>query len=502
MKRDKEGMHKIVILLLLLFFCPLSTPAQENLFAALSGTDTLRISLHESILTALENNPVFALQRFEPEIVAAAVEIERAQFDPNLNASVSRVESKSQRFLGTRPEPVELSGVRSQYEIGLSTMLPTGTTLSADISMSSSLSSLYTDQYSGYLGVTVAQSLLQGAGLGANLARLRQADLDAQLSREELKATAQNLVADVEKAYWALYMAAQEIRIQQQSLDLAERQLDESRERVAVGKLPELELAAVHAEAALRREALIDARSRYEQARLAFLFLLNPDTPTIWQTVPQLTDPPFIPVDTLASADVHQELGLTYRADLKRAQVQLKKGELEVQRTRNGLLPRLDFFITAGRSTYAKTFREGIPDYQSPFSDVSAGLSFSFPVINRQARAEASRARWTRDQFEHALENMQRLVQWDVRSAHIEALRSREQIRATAVTRELQEQKLAAEQEKFRVGKSTNFLVLQAQRDLTASLLDEARAKVAYLNALIDLYHTEGTLLERRGIEN
>ena len=227
---------------------------------------------------------------------------------------------------------------------------------------------------------------------------------------------------------------------------------------------------------------------------------MNPDTRSAWQTVPRLADLPFIPADTLATVDVHNELGLRYRADLAQARLQFKKGELEVQRTKNGLLPRLDLFISLGRSSYARSFREGLPDYQSPFYDVSAGLTFDFPVFNRQSRAEAARARWTREQLAYAVENLERLVQWDVRSAYIEVLRSREQIRATRVTRELQGQKLAAEQEKFRVGKSTNFLVLQAQRDLTASQLDEARAMVAYLNALIDLYRSEGTLLQRRRI--
>jgi len=91
-------------------------------------------------------------------------------------------------------------------------------------------------------------------------------------------------------------------------------------------------------------------------------------------------------------------------------------------------------------------------------------------------------------------------VQWDIRSAYIEVLRLRQQIEATRVTRELQDQNLAAELEKFRVGKSTNLQVLQVQRDFTASQLDEVRALVLYLNSLIDLYVMEGSLLERRGI--
>ena len=134
--------------------------------------------------------------------------------------------------------------------------------------------------------------------------------------------------------------------------------------------------------------------------------------------------------------------------------------------------------------------------------DVSAGVTLSFPVSKRQARAEHSRAKYSREQLELSLNNMERLVERDLRSAYAEVLRSRQQIEATQVARDLQEKKLLAEQEKARVGKSTNFLVLQAQRDYVASQLSEARAMVAYLNALVDLYLMEGTLLERRGIQS
>jgi outer membrane protein TolC len=96
---------------------------------------------------------------------------------------------------------------------------------------------------------------------------------------------------------------------------------------------------------------------------------------------------------------------------------------------------------------------------------------------------------------------MERLVELDIRSAYIEALKTRQMIEATKVTRELQQKNMDAELEKFRVGKSTNFLVLQAQRNFTAAKLEESGAMVGYLNSLIDLYQMQGTLLERRGIE-
>ena len=50
------------------------------------------------------------------------------------------------------------------------------------------------------------------------------------------------------------------------------------------------------------------------------------------------------------------------------------------------------------------------------------------------------------------------------------------------------------------MGRSTNFLVSQAQRDLLESQISEVRATVDYLTALIDLHRLDGSLLERRGI--
>jgi outer membrane protein TolC len=92
-------------------------------------------------------------------------------------------------------------------------------------------------------------------------------------------------------------------------------------------------------------------------------------------------------------------------------------------------------------------------------------------------------------------------VEADVRAAWLEAGFAAERVSSSAELRQLQEQKLAAETEKFRGGASTTFLVAQAQRDLLASQLAEAQAAVGHLLAVVTLYRLEGTLLERMGIE-
>jgi len=120
--------------------------------------------------------------------------------------------------------------------------------------------------------------------------------------------------------------------------------------------------------------------------------------------------------------------------------------------------------------------------------DVTWGLAFEGSPFNRSARARYARAVAGKQQLSKALENLSQLVQVDVRSA------------ATAATRNFQEEKLRAETEKFRVGKSTSLLVGQAQRDFIASQIAEIPTVANYLKALVALYRLEGSLLQRRGL--
>jgi outer membrane protein TolC len=91
-------------------------------------------------------------------------------------------------------------------------------------------------------------------------------------------------------------------------------------------------------------------------------------------------------------------------------------------------------------------------------------------------------------------------VEVDVRIAHIEVDSTQQQIEASSATRRFNEEKLRTETEKLRVGKSTSFLVAQAQRDLLVSRIAEVQALANHLKALIDMYRLDGSLLERRGI--
>jgi outer membrane protein TolC len=320
------------------------------------------------------------------------------------------------------------------------------------------------------------------------------------MSLYELRAFAENLASDVENACWDYVLAQRRIEIVESSMKLAEDQLAETRERIRVGKLAAVELYAADAEAALRREDLINARSALDLARIQLQRLLNLPVEDRWDHEILIADQPAAPDENLDDAATHVAVALKWRPEINQARLEIQRGNLEIVKTRNGLLPVMDFFIRMGRSGYAASFGDAARDPVKDGYDVSGGIVLEYPFFNRAAGAGHERAELGLRRSEEALGNLSQLVEVDVRSALIEVRRAGEQVSATAATRRLQEKTLKAETEKFRVGKSTALLVAGAQRDFVSSRISEVEAVISHLKAQVALYRLEGTLLERRGI--
>ncbi len=462
----------------------------------------LDLTLAEALLMALENNRSLAVQRVTPDIVRSFEQDAQAIFDPVFSGGVFA--ERSDRPDITTPDGYLNNTVIRSHRglIALDTFFPTGTSVSLEGSAGRTDSRLADDTINtSRLGVSVSQALLRGFGRDVNLASLRQARLETDISRYELQGFSESLVAQVENAYWDYALAQRQIEIVQESLKLAEQQLADTQAMIEVGVMAESELPAVQAEVALQRQGLIDVRKNMATRRLRLLQLLNPAHERPWDIQITLIHPPAIPEVVLDAVDEHLARGVDLRPEINQAKLSIAQGDLEVVRTKNGLLPRLDLFITLGKSGYADSFSGAFSDLGGDSYDARLGFNLQYPIANRGARARHQRAQLSREQAEKALRNLTQLVELDILDAHLEVNRTREQIAAGAATRAWREETVRIETEKFQVGRSTNLLVAQAQRDLLLSRIEEVRSVVGYLQALTNLYRQEGSLLERRGIQ-
>jgi outer membrane protein TolC len=488
-KKKKLGKsEKLSITAILGFLVFIFTPGEPTA----ATDDTLRISLENMLNRAVKDNPLLNIERIDINIAEATVRENRYKFEPLLNAAIEQK---------TAINDTVSSSPGYAGSVALLQQFPTGTSLEMKgTAMEMSRNNVPSLPYQRTFSLTVTQALLADGGLGPNLADIRKSSIDVDLRKEELAGYAQKLLSETEKAYWSVYLAEKEVGIHKKSLHLVERLFYESNERLKVGRLAPLDLVAVKAEAALRQKNMIAAEAAFIQKKYQLAYYTH-DSLSKWNRPVLLIDQTPKP-EYPDSITLHIKAAYKYRPDLRQIVLTKDRGGITLVQTRNGLLPKLDLFIALSGTAYAESFGNvfsGVPDNQN---EIAAGLSFSFPVTNGAAREKYNKEQLNQKQLTLSIDNMTRLVELDVRIAWVELEKTFKQLEAAKVTRELQEEKLAAEQVKLGAGKSTEYFVLQAQRDLIAAQLEEVRADVAYVNARTDLFVKDGTLLERRGVKS
>ncbi|MBN2491625.1 MAG: TolC family protein [Planctomycetes bacterium] len=461
----------------------------------------LTLSLEAAVLAALEHNANFRVERLRPAISRTDERVQRAAFDPSFSASASIGRTEQTTNSDDEAGDETSTSDSTAAEVRVDETLPSGTAVSLAVGVdgASSRNESDSDSSGASWEASLSQSLLQGGGTAANLARLRQARLDTDLSLYEFRAATETLVAQVEQGYWGCILAERSMDIYVRSMEVALQEIQEVKERIEVGKLAETELAAAEAEVASRREQLIEARGTLAKRRLELIRLLNPAGEDVWTRELRLSDPPETDVVAIEEVAAHVRTAMEQRADLNQARLRVAQGDLETVRTRNGRLPKLDLFVSLGGSRYANSFSDAGDEDEDAVS-YTAGLSFEMPWGNRAARARHERAALSLEQTRAALCNMEQLVQVDVRAAHVDVERAAERMKATKATRVLREKTVDNEMEKFRVGRATAFMVAQAGRDRVASEIAEVEAIIDYRLALLALYRLDGSLLARKGI--
>ena len=461
------------------------------------------ISLRDAVGMTIDNNIALNMQKLDPEVYATSVETAKAEFDTSISAEIQGSDKHTRSI--NKNDVIENGsnhGTTASIEASNKSTSGIQTTIGASVNRSKTTS--HSSLYASRLGIDVTAPLMRGAGHEVNLVTLKKAELDLDWSKYELYGYVLDLISETEKKYWDYYMKLEQLKIVQESLDLAMQQREETKKRVDVGKIAESELAAADAEVALCQEDLIDAESNVVTSAVALLRSINPDSDNFWKNRPSLKSVPklreidnydFNLDDCIADA-------LILRPELRQAELQLRKNELDVVASKNGMLPKLDFFLTLGKTGYSDSFKGSEPSFnhKEPF-DSSVGLVYQYNPKRRSEKAKLNRANLNVKLQKDSIKNLEQVVKEDVIKAYIEIKRAKEQLAATNATTQRQEEKLRVENVKFNVGKTTAFQVAQAQRDLTEAKLTKVKAIVSFTTAKTDLLRATGLLLKFRGIE-
>ncbi len=120
----------------------------------------------------------------------------------------------------------------------------------------------------------------------------------------------------------------------------------------------------------------------------------------------------------------------------------------------------------------------------------------TLPLRNRVAQADAVRDELQVRQAHVRRQQLEDQVRLEVADAQVALEQARAAYEAAVKTRVLQEQSVRVEQQKFDVGLSTNYLVIEYQSYLAQAQSTEVAAKGAYAKAKIALERALGTILD------
>ncbi len=472
----------------------------------------LSLDLDRAVVMALAGNPSLEVARYGPLLDDTVIREERARFDPTLAGSLrwsddTRQLSAVQRFTfspddgGTQPQgPLLLNRKDLNLSTSLSTLLPTGTELSLTAAVDRSSTNFTPREYEGSWTLQLLQPLLEGAGDRVATVAVRQAENRAVQSRWDLRTTVLDVVAAAERAYWDLVRARQVVEIRAFAVRLAREQLELNQDLVDTGKAVRSAVLSARAEMRTREAGLADARGRVRTATVTLLRLLQPEGVAPDADVLTVDDPVVKRVKPDVEAAVAR--ALDQRPEIVRERIETRNRHLDVVTAIDRAQPALDLVAGYGRTSLGLelggAFDHLVDD--TPYDQVTLGLDLELPVSRRGDRARLERARIAERRARARVAELESTVDEEVRRAAIAVESQWERVEASREAVEARQEELRIEHDRYQVGMARNLDVLLIQRLLIEARVADVEARIAYLEALLDLYRADGTLLERRGV--
>lgn len=493
-----------------------------------TNTTVRRLSLEDCVVAALEHNYSLQISRGDPLAARYSLLGAYGAYDPVFSFSGEHSYDLSTSGTETREDFFEsqLSGELPwglQYELGGSLKDSHGTSrdTAADLSRPTVITNSFTDINTGntisflstnYASLSIRSPFETTSGQAGAL-RLRQPLLkdfwidstrldiflkrkDFKISQAQLELELMSTIASVEQTYYNLIYANQIVKAQQTAVDRVERLIRENQARVRIGALAPLDEKQAESQAAGSERDLLQAIDSRNSVERSLKNLLSDD----WMQWENVT---IEPTDYLQAEphafdrreEWHQRLN--YHPLVAIARLGLAKQDQIVRFQRNQLLPSLDLTGSYGYNASSEEFHGALDQFRhGSFPFYSYGAQISIPLSQTAARNSFKSAKVGQKQIALSVAQTEQSVLISIQNAIETALTNFKRVDTAKRARLLAYDALEAEQKKLDLGRSTSFVVLRLQKDLTDAETSEIRALADYNISLSRAAFAEATTME------
>ena len=508
----------------------LATPVAQVPVVRVPGEGpTLALTLDDAVKFALERNLDIVVQRLNPQLQDIAMASALAFYNPSLTSNFSRSSAvgvpNSQLQLSsggrgvTQDQLFYNGGIAQNFRWGGGSLVAT---LNNGKFESDSNNALFNPQFNSNWSAVFSQPLLRGFRIDAQRRQLQVTRINRDITDVQVRAAVTNTVSNVRNAYWDYVYTTQAVEVARQSLDLASKLVQDNQTRVEIGTMAPIDVVQAQAEQATRRQALVNAENDRRTAELALkrLIVSGTEDPTWAATLDPIERPEFRPEPVDLEGAIRR--ALSERTDIAITKKNIENNGTTLRFLRDQTLPDVEAQVTYGlqgiggvqqirsnSGVLGSQITESIPGgifdsfrtlFDRNYPRWTVGLNIAYPLGTSTQQAAVARARVQLNQVEAQIKLIELQVATEVTNAAIQLRNAGEAVEAAQVAQDLSQRRLEAEQSKFEVGMSTNYFVVQAQRDMNEARNSELRAVLNYRKALVEFERLQQTTLQSSSI--
>jgi len=404
-------------------------------------------------------------------------------------------------------------------------------------------------QFPTALTLNYTQPLWRGLRFDQNRRLIEIGKKNLSLTDAQFRQRTIEVITQVQRAYWDLVFALRNLQIQRDAVKDARTQLEHNKRLVEEGQLAPIDVVAAEAQVSGYEQSVYSALEDVGRAEnnLKNLIAKNRQSP-FWNVS-------IIPTDSVDLAPPNYDLNeametaMSNRPELQQSNVAREVNEINQRYYHEQTKPQIDLVgsygvvglagdvttssgvnpLTASTQQLRDRINQlsqlnGLPLLPAPapstiqdnfiggfgqsflnlaanrYTNFRVGVQLNLPIRNRTAEAQLGRSLVEGKQIATQREQLEQLIQVDVRNALQSVRTAQSRLRAAAVARSASEQQYTSEQRKFDIGQSTLFLVLERQTALTTARGNELRAQTDLNKAIAELQRATGNALQANNV--
>ncbi len=474
------------------------------------------LSLQDAVQRAADKNIDIAVARITPRLTDFSIAALQANYRPNLTSAGNNTRTTNLPRLTTQGISTNTTSISESWSAGVAQNLFHGggnyqiNWTNSRLNSPASIN-LRNPQFQSGLTGSIVQPLFRGFRIDSTRAALETNRISQRNDEITLQSTSISTQGNARNAYWDLVYAIQAVEAAQGSLDLAGKLVQDNQARVEIGTLAPIDVVSAQSEAANRRQTLVQAQANVRTSELALkrLIVSGTDDPLWTSSINPVDRPP------TTAEPINLEAALTRalreRTDLQQSKNNLQISDVNLRNQVDLTRPQLNLTASYGLSGLGGPFILNNGSVPSGYFDAlqnifgldaptwTVGFAFAYPIGQSAQQANVARSKLAIDQSNAQLKALELQIATDVTNAALTVQSSLESVQASNVARELAQKKLEAAQSKFEVGMSTNYEVVQAQRDFLDAQNNDLLAVLNYRKALVNFDQVQ-TVSTSRGV--